>query len=109
MQGIARSVEAETVRLNDVKFGAEVVSALEAPVLARAWLGADGYLGLNALDKRRVAFDFRHQTLTITEPRQFQIVGAVRPDETVVPVQGHAGRLRAFNCRVDGVHACRIH
>jgi predicted aspartyl protease len=103
VQGIARSVEAETVRLYDLRFGAEVVGALEAPILAHAWLEADGYLGLNALDQRRVAFDFRHQTLTITEPRRFQVLGIVRPDETVVPVQGHSGRLRAFNCRVDGV------
>jgi predicted aspartyl protease len=104
VQGIARSVEAETVRLNDLKIGSEVVGALEAPILTRAWLEADGYLGLNALDKRRVAFDFRHQKLTITEPRNFQVLGIVRPDETVVPVQGHSGRLRAFNCRVDGVN-----
>jgi len=105
VQGIARSVEAETVRLDDLKFGTEAVGTLEAPVLARQWLEADGYLGLNALDKRRVAFDFRHRKLTITPPRRLLGVSVVRPDETVIPVQGQSGRLRAFDCRVDGVYA----
>jgi predicted aspartyl protease len=105
VQGIARSVEAETVRLDDLKFGAVAVSALETPVLPHAWLEADGYLGLNALDKRRVVFDFRHQRLTITAPHHFQNLDVIRPDETVVPVQGNSGRLRAFNCRVDGIYA----
>jgi hypothetical protein len=105
VQGIARSVEAETARLDDLKFGTEAAGVLEAPVLARQWLEADGYLGLNALDKRRVAFDFRHQKLTITEPRRLLGVSVIRPDETVIPVQGQSGRLRAFDCRVDGVYA----
>jgi len=105
VQGIARSLEAETVRLDDLKFGTEAAGALEAPVLARQWLEADGYLGLNALDRRRVAFDFRHQKLTITERRRLLGSSVVRPDETVIPVQGQSGRLRAFDCRVDGVFA----
>ncbi len=104
VQGIARSVDAQTVRLDDLTFGTEVVGALEAPVLPHAWLDADGFLGLNAIDRRRVAFDFRRQTLTISGSHHVQGFNIVRPDESVVSVDGYSGRLRAVNCRVDGVH-----
>jgi predicted aspartyl protease len=105
VQGIARTVDAQTVRLDDLVFGSEVVNAIEAPVLPHAWLEADGFLGLNAIDKRRVAFDFRRQTLGITASHHLQSVNVIRPDENVVSVDGYSGRLRAVNCRVDGVHA----
>jgi predicted aspartyl protease len=105
VEGIARTVDAQTVRLDELTFGSEVVSALEAPVLPHAWLEADGFLGLNAIDKRRVAFDFRGQRLAITGSHHLQLVNIVRPDENVVSVDGYSGRLRAVNCRVDGVHA----
>jgi hypothetical protein len=105
VQGIARTVDAQTVRLDELTFGSEAASALEAPVLPHAWLQADGFLGLNAIDKRRVAFDFRRQTLAISASHHLQTVNIIRPDENVVSVDGYSGRLRAVNCRVDGVHA----
>lgn len=105
VQGIARSVDAPTVRLESLGFGYERTDAIDAPVLPRAWLGADGYLGLDALDGRRIAFDFRRKTLSVTAPRHPQLVGMTGYDETVVKAAGHAGRLRSLDCHVDGVHA----
>ena len=106
VQGIARSVEASTVHLSSLEFGQERIGRLEAPVLPRAWLGADGYLGLDAIDGLRVAFDFRHQSLSITEPHRLQMFSIVRPDESVIRAGGNSGRLRSVDCRVDGIPAC---
>lgn len=103
--GIARTIDAQTARLDDLEFGRENIGRLDAPVLPRRWLGADGYLGLDAIDGRRVAFDFRHHALAITEPRSVQLLNMIKPDETVVPAGGKSGRLRSINCHVDGVRA----
>jgi hypothetical protein len=71
--------------------------------LPRKWLGADGYLGLDVVDGRKVTFDFRSHRLTVEQP-----LGSpdwIRFDESIVRANGTSGRLTATNCTVDGVHA----
>jgi len=106
VQGIARSVDASTVHVSSLEFGHQNVARLETPVLPRAWLGADGYLGLDAINGLRVAFDFKRQSLSVSEPHQLQMFRIVRPDESVVRAGGNAGRLRSVDCHVDGIRAC---
>jgi hypothetical protein len=65
----------------------------------------DGYLGLDVLDQRRVIFDFRAGTLTVTEAQGFFSSLWAHGNEAVVRTLGTSGRLRASNCRVNGVRA----
>jgi hypothetical protein len=65
----------------------------------------DGYLGLDVLDERRVIFDFRARTLTVTESRGFFSSLWSHGNEAVVRTLGSSGRLRATNCLVNGVRA----
>lgn len=106
VQGISRSGPAPTVQLKSLSFGHVTLNDLRAPVLQRKWLGADGYLGLDAIDGRRVVFDFHNNRLTITSSQSTpERTQWMNPDEALVRVNGSKGRLTALNCRVDGVHA----
>jgi aspartyl protease len=103
VQGISRSIPASTALLRSLKVGSVEISDIAVPVLSREWLGADGYLGLDILDRRRVTFDFRYQTLTIDRPNQ--IYGYEISRDLTVRVSGSNGRLTSYDCRVDDVHA----
>ena len=101
VQGIARALPAQTVTLRDLQIGRIAVDRLRAPILPRQWLDADGYLGIDAIDGRRVTFDFRRHTLTVTGSSAF----IERPDinQAIVRVNGSSGRLTDVDAHVDGV------
>jgi hypothetical protein len=103
VQGISRSVPATTARLKSLEVGPIALRDIALPVLSREWLGADGYLGLDVLNQRKVTFDFRHQSLTIHHSQL--TVRPVSSPDLVVHVSGSRGRLTAFDCRVDDVPA----
>jgi predicted aspartyl protease len=105
VEGVVRSVSAQTVTLSDISFGPVRKEHLVVPVLPRALLGADGYLGLDTVDGSRVTFDFHNHALLIGESRHPAMFDFVRPNEVTVSVFGRGGHLRAMNCRVDGVLA----
>lgn len=105
VQGIIRGRPASLVHIQQLRMGSLVSSNLEVPTLPRAMLGADGYLGLDVLDGRRVIFDFRSGTLTVTKPQGFFSAFFTRGEYLRVPTLGESGRLRATDCVIDGVHA----
>lgn len=104
VQGIARAVPAQSVQIDSIRMGRSAVTDLPVPLLPRAWLGADGYLGLDVIDNKAVTFDFQNQRLTIQDSG-----GDARwvpvADQALVRVNGSNGRLTAVNSSVDGVHA----
>ncbi len=73
-------------------------------MLPREWLGADGYLGLDVIDGRRVTFNFRDHKLTVSGAA-FPASNWIQPNEAIVRVDGSHGRLTAVDCSVDGVPA----
>jgi len=103
VQGISRAIPAPTAQLKNVIFGHVVIDSLTVPVLPHSLLGADGYLGLDVIDGRKVTFDFMHEQIKVEQSDR--ISDWVHSSETVVRVNGSKGRLTAFNCSVDGVHA----
>ncbi len=74
------------------------------PVLPRAFLAADGYLGLDVIDGTNVIFDFRNSALSIETP---SLETSFRPSTTAAQVQlsGSKGYLRVTDCLVDSVAA----
>jgi predicted aspartyl protease len=105
MEGVVRAVATDTVTLHELSFGSVRCKRLVVPVLPRTMLEADGYLGLDTLDRHRVTLDFKNHTLQVTEPRSRFSAFWVRDKETRVRAFGSAGHLRAVDCTVDGVAA----
>jgi predicted aspartyl protease len=103
VEGVVRTIPAQTVRLDNLSFGPVSLSNLYVPVLSRSLLNADGYLGLDAIDGYKVTLDFKNRALLVSQPRHQQFIGWRPPSETVVPVVGQFGHLRSLNCRADGV------
>jgi predicted aspartyl protease len=105
VEGIIRGQAAHFVNIERLEMGGLVCPHLEVPVLPRAMMTVDGYLGLDVLDERRVIFDFRAGTLTVTRAQGFFSSLWTHGDEAVVRTLGTSGRLRATNCLVNGVRA----
>lgn len=103
VQGVVRSVASRIVAVKEISFGAVTRRNLTMPLLPRTYMGADGYLGLDAVDGSRVTLDFANRVLTVSKSRPAPLYGVRRSTEAYVPVRGNAGHLRSLNCRVDGV------
>ncbi|HTX06149.1 MAG TPA: retroviral-like aspartic protease family protein [Steroidobacteraceae bacterium] len=110
VEGIVRTEREGLVDIRELEMGTLICPRLQVPALPRSMLNADGYLGLDVLDDRRVVFDFAARTLTITRPRGFfsefwtRFMGG-GADDVRVPTLGDSGRLRSTDCLIDGVHA----
>ncbi|MGH8288851.1 MAG: retroviral-like aspartic protease family protein [Steroidobacteraceae bacterium] len=109
VEGIVRTDREGLVDIRELEMGSLTCPRLQVPTLPRSMLNADGYLGLDVLDDRRVIFDFAAGTLTIARPRGFFSEFFTRftrsPEDVRVPTLGDSGRLRSTDCLIDGVHA----
>lgn len=103
VEGVVRTVPAETVHIGQLAFGVVRQSNLRLPILPREWLNADGFLGLDMIDNYRVTFDFKNHQLLVEEPRSIWGFSNAPPNTDIVSVDGRGGHLRAMNCRIDGV------
>jgi predicted aspartyl protease len=101
VQGIAATITAPAVRLTNLSFGPLTLESLRAPVLPHAALGADGYLGLDAIGGHRVVFDFRNRVLSIEEAHVRFTNEARDFDIARVAVQGSGGKLVSTDCLID--------
>jgi predicted aspartyl protease len=102
VQGIIRAVSAPSVPVAELRFGAVVRDNLQMPVLPRALLKADGFLGLDAIGKHRVIFDFKKRTLRVSDCLPTEWVDHTST-ESLIAAPGDDGHLRSFACRVDSV------
>ena len=104
VQGISRALQATAVQLRELSFGNVTVNNLRTPILNHTLLDADGYLGLDAIDGRRVIFDFENNKLTVTNSQITpKTLRWKRESQTLVRANGSDGRLTASDCVVDGV------
>jgi predicted aspartyl protease len=103
VQGVVRTVSTRVVGISDLSFGSITRRNLNLPLLSRSYMGADGYLGLDAVDGSRVTLDFANRALKVARPRTLSAFDVRRPNEAYVPVRGSMGHLRSLNCRVDGI------
>jgi predicted aspartyl protease len=104
VEGIARSMPAASARVARLQFGRTVMTDLVLPSLPRSWLGGDGYLGLDVIDRQAVTFDFLNHRLSIAPSDKITDWVPVA-DGAVVRVNGTNGRLTAVNCSVNGTKA----
>lgn len=102
VQGIIRALPAPSVPVGELRFGSVVRTDLDLPVLPRALLKADGYLGLDAIGRNRVIFDFKRRNLRVADSLPADWVDH-NGNETLIAAPGVDGHLRSAACRVDGV------
>lgn len=102
VQGIIGSELARTVKAPELNLGKITLRGLDMPVLSRERLGADGLLGVDALQRRRLVMDFRERRLEIQAAS-----GAFYPNSTrtdaFVPVKDRFGRLVIIDANANQV------
>jgi predicted aspartyl protease len=102
VQGIIRALPAPSVSVGELRFGSVARTGLDMPVLPRSLLKADGFLGLDAIGRNRVIFDFKSRTLRITDSLPSNWVERTGA-ETLIAAPGDDGHLRSLACRVESV------
>ncbi len=102
--GMASRREVEMVDVGRIEFGTNSYTNFAAPVLAREHVGADGIIGLDALQDLRVLIDFRKQTIALQDASDKKTRGY----EIVVRAREKLGQLLITNALVEGVRATVI-
>lgn len=113
VHGIAAAYMADTVDVADFRVGSLRTRMHDAPVFARADLGADGLIGIDVLKDHELVLDFEHQRIEIsrnTETRmRFEVAGPAASGTLVEArqkfgqltiVDAEAGRAR-MTCFLD--------
>ncbi len=103
--GMASRREVELASVRRIEFGANSYTNFAAPVLARENVGADGIIGLDALQDFRVLIDFRKQTIAVEDGREKD---RPRGYEIVVRARSRLGQLLITDALVEGVRATVI-
>ncbi|MFO6447971.1 retroviral-like aspartic protease family protein [Erythrobacter sp. NE805] len=103
--GMASRREVELASVRRIEFGSNSYTNFAAPVLARENVGADGIIGLDALQDFRVLIDFRKQTIAVEDAD-----ARAKPSgyEIVVRARSRLGQLLITDALVEGVRATVI-
>lgn len=114
IHGIAGVDPAETVMVNRLTVGGMTSRRTRMPLLSRNFLGAEGLLGVNVLENRKVKLDFRNNVFTIS-PSGKAVSANLRaratriekpqvdPSVVVVPARHRFGQLTIVDAEVNGV------
>jgi predicted aspartyl protease len=103
--GMASRREVDLVDVGRIEFGSSSYSDFAAPVLARENVGADGIIGLDALQDFRVLIDFRKHTIALEDASLKARSGGY---EIVVRARSRLGQLLITDATVEGVRATVI-
>lgn len=103
--GMASRREVELASVGRIEFGSNSYTNFAAPVLAREHVGADGIIGLDALQDFRVLIDFRQQTIAVEDASAKEKRGGF---EIVVRARSKLGQLLITDALVEGVRATVI-
>lgn len=98
--GIAGSGEVATAQVEEIAFGEQTLFGLTVPLLEDRHMGADGIVGTDGLQGRRVLLDFVNDTIAIGNE---QTLGGNFGYEIVVRARRKSGQLIMTNALIDGV------
>lgn len=98
--GMAGLFPVDLVELDEITMGRSVSYGLVSPLLKRQHIGADGIIGLDSLQGRRVLLDFTENRMAVTEVGQR---GENRGFEIVVRARERRGQLIVTSAKVDGI------
>ncbi|MBC2777732.1 aspartyl protease family protein [Parasphingopyxis marina] len=96
-----------TVIIPRLDLGRRTVDVIQAPALARADLGAEGVLGIDALEDQQIILDFARRQITLSraEPEQ---ENWPRNTTIVVRARNRFGRLVLADAELDGTRVYAI-
>jgi len=70
LQGMAGASRVETVRMDRIRIGASEINDIVAPTLPEEYLGAQGLLGIDALEDQRLMLDFQRKMIVVQDARK---------------------------------------
>lgn len=92
--------QVSVARVSNVEFIRQPDKAVDAAVLDRVNMGADGILGTDVLRSQRVQFDFEHRTMSIVPSGTPEIRN--EPGAIIVAARRKSGRLIVTDSVVNG-------
>ena len=90
----------DSVHLEEMRFGTQVVSDLPALSIARSDLGSAGLIGLDGLKDKRLTLDFRKRQMSVGRSSPTGI--SYDRNTIVVKARSKFGQLILVNSRLDG-------
>lgn len=104
--GMASRVATETVAIDRLGLGRRRTNVARVPLVdGRNIGGADGVLGIDALQGQRVLLDFMDQRMTIATPEEARHSSGY---EIVVRAQPRHGQLIITDARIDGIRTAVV-
>jgi predicted aspartyl protease len=103
--GMASRRQVELVDVRRIEFGMNSFTNFTAPVLEREHVGADGIIGLDALQDFRVLLDFRQQTIAVEDATTRDSGSGF---EIIVRARTKLGQLLITDALIEGVRATVI-
>jgi predicted aspartyl protease len=98
--GIADELPTDSVRIDALDLGQLTLFGLRVPVLEERHMGAEGILGTDALQDRRVLLDFTRNRMEVGDTRA---LGGNTGYEIVVQARRRSGQLIMTDARIDGI------
>lgn len=102
VHSIAGEVKVLTATVRDLQIGPGSIARIEAPVLDSKNMGADGILGTDTLESRRVVFDFTSGTMSIVASGATDLRD--EPGSIVIEARRRNGRLIVADAVAEGRH-----
>ncbi|MCB2059032.1 MAG: retroviral-like aspartic protease family protein [Novosphingobium sp.] len=96
---IAGPKEVRTAEVERILLGKRSYFGLEAPLLERNHIGADGILGIDSLQGQRVLVDFRDNFIAVNDTEK---LAADRDFDIVVRARRRGGQLIMTHADIDG-------
>ena len=99
MRGATGSVEVSVVPIETLEFGDLLVEPKRLPIVPDALGGAEGVLGTDGLEGKRIHIDFRRDSITIMRSKNERSPS----DYATIPVKFLRGRLLVVDANLGGV------
>ncbi len=98
--GIADELPTDSVRIDALDLGQMTLFGLRVPLLEERHMGAEGILGTDALQDRRVVLDFKRNRMEVGDTKA---LGGNSGYEIVVQARRKSGQLIMTQARIDGI------
>jgi hypothetical protein len=99
LRGVTGSLAVPTVRVNSFTVGDLQTGTARLPIVTDALGGAEGVLGTDGMQNRRICIDFRHDLISITRSHGERPEAGYR----VIPFETMRGNLLVVEASVGGI------
>src|SRR6478672_11323345 len=100
LHSVAGVSTVSTAVVHDLQLTQRPVGVVDAAILERVNMGADGILGVDSLRSQRIVFDFEGQTMSVVPSGAREVVND--PDAIVIQASRRNGRLIVTEAKIDG-------